>query len=463
MLLLALANGGYVVATYVTTTVTARVLDPSGFATFGVIMAWVSVLTALLVKGLATSIAREMAAGDVDEATAWRAGRSLGIRVSVGLAVVGVAVSPLVGRWLGSDDLVQQLAIAAVGAVTFGVNAILLAWPTGRREYGWQAFAQVGYGIARIVLVAGGAWVAGVDGAVVGYVLAPLAAAAPLVRRWPRAGADIAPVRARMRRLFPPVAATSVAVTAFFVVDVFAMSSVLGGDAPAVGVYVAYGAIAHVPFFLLQAASVAMVPAIAAAAARQSAIRRTLTDTVVLLAGPTALLVTAGDAAARVVFGTAYDTSGLVVAPLALATAAVTLIAGFVGVDVALARLRSTLLIAAGGVAGVFIGARGAADAASATATDVAWVVAAASIACAVALAVSVRVRHGALFEWTRTALGCAVATLVCLPPLAAADDALRLGAAIGCSLIWLAIVLRAGLIDLRRSTPAPIELEPAL
>jgi len=470
MLLLVLANAVYVITAYATTTATARVLDPDDFGGFGVVMGWISLITALLVKGLSTSIAREMSAGEVDSATAWRAGARLGLRLSVGLAVVGAAMSPLAANAFGSGELASQLAIGALGSLTFGLNAVLLAWPTGQRQYGWQAVAQLSYAVARVALVVGGAMVAGLPGAVIGYVLAPLLAAAPIARRRPAATSDIAPVAARMARAMVPVAAASAAVTAFFVVDIFAMSAVLGGSARPVGIYVAYGTVAHVPFFLLQASSVAMVPAIAAAtdaAGRTDAIRRTLTDTVVLLAGPTLLLVTAGDAAARVVFGAAYHSERVVVAPLALATAAVTLIAGLVAVGVAVARMRAVLAISALGVAAVACAAALGAHAADrAPESSVAIAVGIATVATFAALAIAVRLTHGGLLYVRRSLAGLALAAATSLPPLLADDDGLAMGIAAISGVVWLVLVLRFGLIDLARAkriAPDPVELEPAL
>lgn len=458
MLLLALANAAYVVTAYATTTITARLLQPADFGAFGVVMAWITILTALLVKGVATSTAREMSSGRVDDATAWRAGRGVGTRLAIALGVVGVAASPVVAPLLGSGEHVTEFALGALGALTFGTNAVLLAWPTGRRLYPRQALAQVAYAVARVALVVGGAAMFGLVGAVAGYVLAPLVASAPLMARRPAASGPLRPVRRRMWRDVVPIAAASVAVTAYFVVDVFALSSVVGGADREVGIYVAYGTVAHVPFFLLQAASVAMVPALAAtrsAVERSGAIRRTLTDTVVLLAGPTLLLATAGDAAARVVFGSEYDTPHLVVLPLALATGAVTLLANLVAVEVAVGRLRECLAVTLGGA--VVLGAachHAATTSELPAAAAVAWAALAATTAVTLLLAILVRIRHGALVESGRAAGGLLLAAVASAGPLAFGSDVARTVIAAAAGLAWLALLLRLELLDVGRAGP---------
>lgn len=465
---LAAANACYVLTAYVTTTGTARILEPREFAVFGVVMAWITVLTALLVKGLSTSIGREMAAGTVDPATAWHAGRVLGMRAAAAIAAIGAASSWFVADLVDIEADAPLLALGAVGALTFGANAVLLAWPIGTRSYARQAVAQAAYAVARVALVLGGAGLAGLDGAVVGYVLAPLAASAPLLVRHPVAAAPIDEVRRRMRRAAVPVALVSIAITAYFVVDVFALSAAVGGSSRELGSYVAYGTIAHVPFFLLQATSVAMVPAIAAAsgAARASAVARTMTDTVVLLAGPTAILVAAGDAAARVVFGDEYDVDRVLVAPLALATAGVTVLAGLVAVDVAIGRLRTAVAVVGVGVgalaATVYLGA---ADAhglpRGEAASSAAWASAAVSLVTMFVLGVLAHVRRSRIVEPRRAAAGLALGIAVSLPPLLVDDDAGRLVVAVAASLAWLAAVVLLPLVDVRRAPATQVEVAP--
>ncbi|MCW2926436.1 MAG: hypothetical protein JWM86_404 [Thermoleophilia bacterium] len=459
MLLLAIANALYVVTAYVVTTATARMLEPIEFGVFGVVMAWITVLTALLVKGVSTVTAREMAAGDVDAATAWRAGRTLGLQLAVLLTIVGAALSPLVAELLGVPGRSSQIAVGALGALTFGINAVLLAWPTGMRSYGRQALTQVAYALARLVFVVGGAALLGLDGAVIGYVVAPLVAALPLVTRHPVAQADAAAIRSRMRRAVIPISLVSIAVTSYFVVDVFALSAVVGERAHEVGIYVAYGTVAHVPFFLLQAASVAIVPALAATrsvAERGAAIRHAMTDSIVLLAGPTLLLAAGGDAAARVVFGADYESSALVTLPLALATGAVTLLANLVAIEVAIGRLRESIAISVAGAAALAVAcvlaARGDVDGA---AGRVAWAALAVSAATCLILAALVRVRHGALLEPSRAVRGLALALLVTVPVLLVDHDLAATVVAAACGLVWLFAVIRSGLVDVRRAAPA--------
>lgn len=457
---IAAANAAYVLAAYATTTVVARILGPEHFSGFGVVMAWITVLTALLVKGLTTSIAREMALLHESPQTAWRVGAKLGIQLSCWLTAAGILIAPLAAWLLKASDLSTQFAIGALGVLTFGTNAILLSWPTGIRRYSKQAAAQFAYGLSRLLLVIGGAKLWGVEGAVAGYVLAPLLSSIVLIAKVPKITqkVDLREIRKTLIKAIVPVSIVSIAITAYFVIDIFAISAAVGGSSHTVGVYVAYGTLGHVPFFLLQSTSIAMVPAVAAAktsSEKLASIKRTLTDTFILLSAPTLLLVTAGDATARVIFGSAYHTQGLVVAPIAVATAAVTWMAGLVAVDVALKRMRGSLIITSLGVVLVGVASWAGAQNASYTASTAAWSVAMASLLIASLLSLRAIKHYEGITEPSRVFKGSLLAAVVCLPPLVIKSDITTITVAVICGIVWLALLFKLKLVDVSRSRVA--------
>ena len=155
------------------------------------------------------------------------------------------------------------------------------------------------------------------------------------------------------------------------------------------------------PFFLLRSVPVVLMPAVAAAYAatkesRAAQVGREIQsgvgDSIVLLALPTALLITLGDRALDIIFGSQYAVDGLVVAPLAIATAAITLFSVFVAVETAFGTLR--LAAGIGLVGSLLIAAAAALGGQGSDVSRAAW---------AVALAATVVVLvHGALL-WART------------------------------------------------------------
>lgn len=458
--MLSLANALYISSAYVITMVVARELAPSSFAVYGIITGWASLLTALLVRGLTACISREMAESSqrsIDHASAWRAGAQLGVKVSMVFFLGGLIVAPVVAHLTGVSDHLLLVAASSVAALTFGLNAVLLSWPMGNQSYAQQAWAQAAYALSRLVLVIGGALYWGVPGAVIGYVFGPVLASSVLVRRWPKAKNPIGPIVRRMRQDFLPVGVVSITVTAYFIVDVFAMSAA-GAHRQAIGVYVAFAALAHVPFYLLQAASATMVPAIAAASRQDQAvaIRRTLTDTLVLLAGPTLLLIAAGDSAARMIFGAKYQLhQGALVAPLAIGTVGITIIAGLVAVAVALKRIRRTLVITLLGVVLLAATCAMAASNAPSSPTGVAVAMCISALMTAGVLVFEASRHYGRLLEIRRLAVGLTLAMSVAWLPMLSEEQTIRVGIAVFSGIIWLTLVVRLRVVDLRANSTA--------
>ena len=176
--------------------------------------------------------------------------------------------------------------------------------------------------------------------------------------------------------------------------------------------------------------------------------RSGIADAIVLLALPTAFLVTLGDRALEILFSARYSVDGLVVAPLALATAAITLFTVLVAVEIALGTLRVALATGLAGSAAV--AAAAAIGGQGSNPSRAAWAVALAATATLLVHGVSLRARIGPLVAGRALA---AVAVAGVVGTLALATPAgtwwLAASAIAGCA-AYAVVVLRAGLIRLR-------------
>jgi O-antigen/teichoic acid export membrane protein len=247
-------------------------------------------------------------------------------------------------------------------------------------------------------------------------------------------------------------------VAALLTVDLLAFKRV--GTASDVGRYAAAAAIAHVPFFLLRSAPLVLMPAVAAAAAAshssghglsepvRAEIRRGVGDSVVLLALPTALLVVLGDRALETVFGASFGVSGLLVAPLTLATAAITLFSVLVAVETAIGTLRIALVTGTVGVTLVAVAATIGGE--GSDVSRAAWAVAAAATFTLLIHSVSVWARAGSFVPARAVAalaVACAVAGVTLATPRGTPWLA---GSALAACAIYGVVALRAGFVRLR-------------
>ena len=186
-------------------------------------------------------------------------------------------------------------------------------------RYGRQAFAQSWYSVSRLVTIIVGGAVAGLTGAIIGFVIAPAIGALATLRRLGGRHDDSPPPSASLAPPHLPGAQAAEDVCAarggpaflatLLSVDLLAFKRV--GTPTDAGRYAAAATIAHVPFFLLAPPGSWSCPRLPRRSRRRRGPRthapRTragrdptrVGDTVVLLALPTALIVALGDERSR--------------------------------------------------------------------------------------------------------------------------------------------------------------------
>jgi O-antigen/teichoic acid export membrane protein len=463
MLLLTVTSGFYIASAYAITVWLAHHLGPSDFGRYGVATAIITLVSIAVARGVPVAATRAIAAEPraAEEAMAAAARAMAALVLAVGALTAAAAIP--VAAALGDDRLRVPLLIGAAAALTYGLQAFPLAWFTGMHRYARQAVAQTSYAISRLgtIIIGGLLW--GLTGAIVGFVVAPAIAALAAIRRVrPTPSSHTHPesvISARgLLRASIPLVGVAALISALLTVDLLAFKRV--GTAADVGRYAAAATIAHVPFFLLRSAPLVLMPAVSAARAEmsqaafargdrvQQEIRRGVGDAIVLLALPTALLVALGDRALALVFGARYDVEELVVAPLAVATAAITMYTVLVAIETALGTLRVALTVGLLGLA--LVAAAAAIGGQGSNPSRAAWAVGGAAALTFVLHAGSV---------WRRVGWFVPARALVAVA-LAAAAGALTLAtppggvwfatsAAAAC-VAYAAVALRAGLVHLR-------------
>ena len=274
MLLLTVTSGLFIVSAYAITVWLAHHLGPTDFGRYSVVVAITTLVNIVVARGIPVAATRAIAADPETADRTMEAAARATLRLSIATAVVAAAAAFPLAAALGDDELRLPLLVGAGAALTYGLQALLLAWFTGMHRYGRQAFAQSWYALSRLGTIVGGGFVAGVTGAIAGFVIAPLLGALATLRRpGGRRGADppstasprSAPTARALLRTSAPLVGVAALVAALLSVDLLAFKRV--GTATDAGRYAAAAAIAHVPFFLLRSAPLVVMPAVAAALA----------------------------------------------------------------------------------------------------------------------------------------------------------------------------------------------------
>jgi O-antigen/teichoic acid export membrane protein len=469
MLLLTVTSGFYIASAYAITVWLAHHLGPSDFGRYGVATAIITLVSIAVARGVPVAAARAIAAEPCAADQTMAAGARAMVALVLAVAVLTAFAAIPVAAALGDDALRVPLLIGAGAALTYGLQALPLAWFTGMHRYARQGLAQTWYAASRLGTIIVGGLLGGLTGAIAGFVAAPAIAALATVQglgarqgdrlsstsRTPSASALTA--RALLRASVPLVGVAAL-VSGLLTIDLLAFKRV--GTPADAGRYAAAATIAHVPFFLLRSVPLVLMPAVSAARAAEpqavvarfervrQEIRRGVGDAIVLLALPTALLVALGDRALELVFGADYELEKLVVAPLALATAAITLYTVLVAVETALGTLRVAL---AAGVLGLaLVAAAAAIGGQGSNPSRAAWAVGAAAALTFVVHAASVWRRVG-WFVPARAVAAVGLAAAVGATTLAAPPGGVWFATSAGAACAaYAAIALRAGLVHLR-------------
>jgi O-antigen/teichoic acid export membrane protein len=466
MVVLTGANALYIASAYVITVWLAHHLGPRDFGRYGVVTALVTLVTIAVTRGVPVSATREIAADPRNARGTMVVAAKVLVPLAFGIAALAALLAYPVSHVLGDEKLFVPLLIGSAAAITYAAQALPLAWFTGMHRYGRQTVAQGWYAVSRLVAIIVGALLAGLAGAMAGFVIAPAIAALAtvgglrLLRRDRDAPASTGKAsvtgRALLREAGPLVLVAGL-VSLLLTLDLLAFKRV--GTSADAGRYAAAATIAHVPFFLLRSVPIILMPAVAAAALAGSnrdprsprvraEIRNGIGDAVVLLALPTALLITLGDRALDLIFGDRYAVGGLVVAPLAIATAAITLYSVFVAVEIALGRLR--IAVATGVLGCLLVTVAATLGGQGSDVSRAAWAVAAAAAFAALVHSGLLWARTGP-FVATRSLWAIPLAAAVALPTLLAPEGAVWfLIAAAAASAVYVAVALRLRLVRLR-------------
>lgn len=361
-LALTLSSAAYIATGYLVTVGLARMFGPAEFGTYAVVTAVMTIANLLVSRGVPVAASREIARHPGSVRATMRVASRATMRSAVIVTLATCIAALPLGIALGRD-VVPLLVVGSLASITFAVQALVIAPLNGLHWFTWQATTRTTYSLARVALIVGGAAVAGLPGAVVGYVVAPLVASIPALLGSMRRSMDAAergaldetlqtpaPVvtsRALVRAA-TPLLLTSVWVALLLTIDLVALRAV--GSDHETGLYGAAGTLAHVPFYLIAALPMETLPRVAAlelADARRAMATRLLDHALYMLALPTILLATWGPPVFDLVFGARFDGGGDLVAPLALATAAVTIHSVLVAVDGATGRMRAAVVLGA--------------------------------------------------------------------------------------------------------------------
>jgi len=255
-----------------------RLLGVDGYGEVSRVLAIVGVVNNVVVATSIQGVSRAVSSVPEDRADEAFA-RTLRVHavIAIVLSLLFALLAGTVASAVGAAHVAAPLRIAGAVVLLYGVYAPLIGALNGRRRFGTQAALDTGYGAVRLLAMAGGAWLFGVSGAVIGFVAAaaaivPIAATRSGLGRAGTAGPSVGSYLG----FLGPLAIGQVCLNLLMQTDFFLLSRFLGdaaaasGQLPAaadrmVGVYRGVQLFAFLPYQMLMSITFVLFPMLARA------------------------------------------------------------------------------------------------------------------------------------------------------------------------------------------------------
>jgi stage V sporulation protein B len=246
-----------------------RYFEPAEYGVFGVILTLMSGINVILISGFPAAVSKYTAEDSARQGSIVRHARRILVLLSLLLFAVYFGSAPAIAGLLRDPQLAPYIRVSALAIPAYALYSVYLGCLNGLRFFGRQATVSIIVSVVKMAAVFALVVLGlGLNGAVLGYVLAPLAG---LLLAWKFVGktrgacADF-----EWRRLVKfsiPVTLYSLALLLLISVDLLAVKAIMG-DGAEVGYYTSATTIARVPYQAFIGLASTLLPSISMATSR---------------------------------------------------------------------------------------------------------------------------------------------------------------------------------------------------
>lgn len=313
-------------AGYIIHSALGRILGPSDYGRFGIVVTLTTMIIVLVGNGIPTAMSKYLS--EVFETAPEkiygisRAAAKLQLWLMGSVTVLFFLGAPLISRLLGDPGLTPLFQLSSLIIPAFAAASFNAFFFTGLHCFQIQAFLKMSRAIARVLFIVTFGYYFGVEGAVSGYIAAPLLVfLIGLVveyfiirKRFPKAHAAKVESNFSMRTIFEyawPVTLFLLFYECILTLDLYFVKAMLGSD-HLTGIYNAAITVGRIPYYLFYALALIMLPTISKMNAERDEIETTRFITqslrllVLLLLPMVTLLVAYAPEMLRFFYGNAY-------------------------------------------------------------------------------------------------------------------------------------------------------------
>lgn len=314
-------------AGYVIHAALGRVLGPEDYGRFGIVVTLTTMIIMLIGNGIPTAMSKYLS--EIIETAPEsilgikRQARRLQIFVMALVTVVFYFSAPLIAWVLRDPTLTPLFQLSALIIPAFAAASFYFYYFTGLHFFRLQAFLKSARALARIIFIVGFAYWFGVEGAVSGYIAAPLAvfgiallADIFFTHKYFPATKTIAIEKEyfsakTLLQYAWPLTLFLLFYEFILTLDLYFVKSLLGSDY-LTGIYNAAITVGRIPYYLFYALTIILLPAISKASAErkhdesQALVNKALRLLLLLLVPMVTLLIIYREGALSFFYGPAY-------------------------------------------------------------------------------------------------------------------------------------------------------------
>jgi len=327
-----------------------RMLGPGLYGQFGVVYAVATIINLLLTPGIMQAVAK-FSASKKQEARII-AGSVLKKQFIFGilLAFVYYFLATPIAIVLRDPGLATLMKLLTPLVVIYALSAVYGGYLTGIGKFSKQAIQLMTYSSSRLLITFVLAYFFSLTGAIVALPLAALVALIYFVFSSKIKNSNSYDTK-KVYAFATPIIAFMGLITLFLNLDLFLVKALLQDNA-LVGYYTAAGVVARIPYFVLSALGIVMLPKVAEKFAAKQPVKEFVQDSfryvLIILVPAAALIAATGKPLIMLLYRSEYAAAGLPLSILAVGTAALTLTYLFAIVINAVGRPAFSAAVATG-------------------------------------------------------------------------------------------------------------------
>ena len=304
-----------------------RFLGPSAYGQFGIVYAIATVINLLLTPGIIQAVSKFVAENKSQAGSIAKSMLKRQLLLGIVLGAVYYLLASPVASVLKDSSLALLLKIQTPLVLIYVLSAVYAGYLAGKGRFGINATELLIYSSSRLIITFALAYFFSLAGAVIAL---PAAALIGLVyffffSKIQESGSYDTK---KVYSFAVPITAFIGLIALFLNIDLFLVKALLQDNA-LVGYYTAAGVVSRIPYFVLSALGIVMLPKVAEKLAAKQSAKKFVQDAfryvIIILVPAAALIAATGKLLVMLLYRSEYAAAGIPLSILAVGTAALTI------------------------------------------------------------------------------------------------------------------------------------------